>query len=366
MKDLIAKPVVALMERGWIPESVCRAMIRRLCSQRLVELRREAGEQGPAGVVQKLVQDSMNQPLAPVPEKANEQHYEVPPEFYDLVLGPRKKYSCCFFEDSSSTLAEAEIASLEITCQRAEIENGMDILELGCGWGSLTIWLAEKYPSSHITAVSNSHGQRRYIEAELLRLGLSERVTVITTDMNEFETDQQFDRVVSLEMFEHMRNYQRLLANISRWLRKDGKLFVHVFAHRDFAYEFQTKGAANWMGQYFFTGGIMPSADLFSHYPENLRVQRKWQWSGTHYQRTCAAWRKEMLRNRGDVLEVLASTYGESMARTWLNRWTMFFWAGEELFGFEDGSQWCVMHYLFDQVAKPELTPEYSEPLSVG
>ena len=349
MKNLLIQSVIEMMERGWLPDSITRSLVGRLVGQRLASLNQRAADSGAEAMVQELVTASRNQPLAPVPEKANEQHYEVPAEFYDLVLGPRKKYSCCLFADETTTLAEAEVAALAATCERAEIEDGQDILELGCGWGSLTLWLAEKYPHSRITAVSNSHSQRQHIESKLEQLQASDRVEIITCDMNDFSIEKTFDRVVSLEMFEHMRNYELLFSRIDGWLRDDGKLFVHVFAHDQFAYEFQTEGASNWMGRYFFTGGIMPSADLFSHFDKHFEVTQQWRWNGVHYQRTCAAWRELMEIRKPDVLQLLGQVYGRKDANRWFNRWKMFFIAGEELFGFENGNQWCVMHYLFEK-----------------
>lgn len=357
MKSIVTKAVIEMMERGWIPESATRAGIKRLCQKRLESLQ-EAGSHSTElksgkivnETVAGMVSKALASPIAPVPEKANEQHYEVPAAFYDLVLGPRRKYSCCFFEIENSTLEEAEETSLRMSCEHAEIKDGMDILELGCGWGSLTLWMAVQYPNSNITAVSNSNSQRLSILERAERLGVSDRIEVITCDMNDFEISMKFDRVVSIEMFEHMRNYDRLLNKISNWLRPDGKLFVHIFTHKDFAYEFESDGASNWMGRYFFTGGIMPSEDLLSHFNKDLQVANTWTWSGEHYQKTCAAWRILMEDRKQEVMRVLSDTYGSKDANRWFQRWKMFFMAGEELFGFENGQQWQVNHYLFEQV----------------
>jgi len=357
MKSMIIKALIEWMERGWIPESATRAGIKRLCQKRLKSLQ-EAGaisaELSSGEIVNEtvaeMVSKALTSPIAPVPEKANEQHYEVPASFYDLVLGPRRKYSCCFFESEESTLEEAEEASLKMSCDHAEIKDGMDILELGCGWGSLTLWMAVQYPNSNITAVSNSNSQRLSILEKAKALGVSGRIDVITCDMNDFEISMDFDRVVSIEMFEHMRNYDRLLNKISDWLKPDGKLFVHIFTHKDFAYEFETDGASNWMGRYFFTGGVMPSEDLLTHFNKDLQVVNTWTWNGEHYRKTCAAWRNLMEARKQEVMRVLGDTYGSINSNRWFQRWKMFFMAGEELFGFENGRQWQVNHYLFEQV----------------
>ncbi len=290
-------------------------------------------------------------PVAPVPEKANQQHYEVPAAFFELILGPRLKYSCCYFETPDSTLAEAECVALRQSCERAQIHDGMEILELGCGWGSLTLWMLEMFPACRVTAVSNSGMQREWILQRAERLGALERLTVITADMNQFETESRFDRIVSCEMFEHMRNYQELLQRVARWLRPDGKLFVHIFCHRQYIYEFQTAGASNWMGRYFFTGGIMPAAQIFQEFREDMQVSQSWIWDGTHYERTCNAWLDLLDARTQEVLPILQAAYGDREARRWLQRWRLFLIAGAELFGFQAGQQWQVGHYLLEPVA---------------
>lgn len=245
---------IEAVERGLVPDSLTRMSIRRLCRDRLRET--HSARNGPPFSSRAAFLDSMHSgPIALVPEKANQQHYELPPEFFAAVLGPRRKYSCCYFASERPTLAEAEEEALAVTCQRAGIADGQEILELGCGWGSLSLWMAERFPGSRITAVSNSMPQRLFIEAEARSRGLG-NLRVITADMNDFSpTGQTFDRVISVEMFEHMRNYEQLLSRIASWLHADGKLFVHIFCHRELAYPFATDGAANWMGRDFFTGG---------------------------------------------------------------------------------------------------------------
>ncbi len=348
MKNVIAKFGIEMVERGWLPEAMVSRAARRLCAVRLSELQQIEKRLGRETALNEFVEMAKQGPIAPVPEKANEQHYEVPADFYQLILGPALKYSCCYFDTPETTLAEAEQLALQQTCRRAQIEDGMEILELGCGWGSLTLHIAQNYPNCQITAVSNSNSQREFIIGRAEKLGVAGRLTVVTQDMNQLELDQRFDRIVSVEMFEHMRNYERLLANISSWLKPSGKLFVHIFCHKKYAYEFQTDGAANWMGQYFFSGGIMPSSDIFDYFQNNMRVTNQWTWSGIHYQKTCAAWREKLRAKRQQALPVLARVYGTQQAKRWFNRWILFLTAGAELFGFEDGQQWQVNHYLLE------------------
>ncbi len=332
------------VERGWVPDFLTRAAIRRLCRQRLLDCGGRDCEVDRDAMEAFLASMRLG-PVAPVPERANEQHYEVPPDFFGAVLGPHRKYSCCLWNDAL-TLADAESASLAETCRRAELVDGQDILELGCGWGSLSLWMAERYPSSRVTAVSNSRPQREYIEGQARVRGLA-NLRVLTEDMNRFVAPGEYDRVVSVEMFEHMRNYSHLLKRIHGWLRPGGKLFVHIFCHRVFAYPFETDGEDNWMGKWFFTGGIMPSDDLFARFQDDLRLERQWRWNGVHYQRTAEAWLDNLDRRRDDVLPVLRATYGESEAVRWFYRWRMFFLAVSELFGYRGGEEWFVGHYRF-------------------
>lgn len=331
-----------MAERGALPDALIRTGIRRLCRQRLREQERDAESST------RFLETMRTGPVAPVPEKANEQHYEVPAEFYELVLGRHRKYSCCYWSDDSSDLDAAELDALSLTCERANLVDGQDVLELGCGWGSLTLFMAERHPNSVITAVSNSRSQRQYIETRAMRRGL-DNVRVHTADMNEFHTDATYDRVVSVEMFEHMRNYEELLRRVSTWLRPEGLLFVHTFCHRSFAYPFEVEGAGNWMGQHFFTGGLMPSADLLARFDSDLAVRRQWIWDGTHYQRTAEAW-LQRLDERADAAEaVLGATYGVDAASRWRQRWRIFFMACAELFGFDEGREWQVVHTLLER-----------------
>jgi len=323
---------IELAERGLVPLPGLRMGVRGLVRQRL----RDATTGPDVATFAAMLAES---PLALAPDKANEQHYEVPSEFFELALGPRLKYSGAYWPPGVSTLEEAETAMLERTCDRAQLYDGQDILELGCGWGSLTLYMAEAFPNSRITAVSNSAPQRRFIEARAPK-----NVRVITADMNDLSLAQSFDRVVSVEMFEHMRNYRELLRRVHGWLRPDGRLFVHIFCHKTFAYPYDSEGSDNWMGRYFFTGGIMPSFDFFSHFEEDLAVEVDWQLDGTHYARTARAWRENIERQRDEVIAVFRGSYGGDAER-WFQRWRLFFLACEELFGFRKGSEWIVGHY---------------------
>jgi cyclopropane-fatty-acyl-phospholipid synthase len=285
-------------------------------------------------------------PIAPVPELANEQHYEVPAAFFDTVLGAHRKYSCAQWDQQTRSLDEAEASALQTSCERAGIADGMDVLDLGCGWGSLSLWIARNYPRCTVTAVSNSAPQRAFIEAEAARDGL-DNLTVITADMNAFEAPGRYDRIVSVEMFEHMRNYRALFGRISRWLEPDGRFLMHIFCHREVPYAFENRGASDWMSRHFFSGGIMPSDDLPLHFQEHLRLVRHWRWDGRHYEKTANAWLGNMDRARDALWPVLVETYGEASARQWWMRWRMFFMACAELFGYADGQEWRVGHYLF-------------------
>ena len=332
-------------ERGLIPDFLARIGMRRLLANRLAT---EIGDGGELEFEQfrRRLAELRQSPVAIETAKANEQHYEVPAAFFKRVLGPHLKYSCCFYGAGVRTLGEAEQAMLSLTAARAELADGQRILELGCGWGSLTLWMAVQFPGSRITAVSNSASQRQFILARAGERGL-QNVEVITADANFFTTGERFDRVVSVEMFEHMRNYATLLARIAGWLHPGGKLFVHIFCHRSLLYPFSVGGDDDWMARYFFTGGLMPSESTLLHFQQHLTVEDQWRVSGTHYARTAHDWLANQDRERDAVLAVLKEAYGPLEAGRWFQRWRMFFMAVEELFGYSGGTEWLVGHYRF-------------------
>jgi cyclopropane-fatty-acyl-phospholipid synthase len=333
------------VEQGRVPDPGIRLGIRRLLRDRLTELRGHDAE-AVADLTRSFAKELRVAPLALLPELANAQHYELPPEFFAQVLGPHRKYSACWWPEGTRDLAEAEAAALEATCERAGLADGHRILELGCGWGSLTLWMAQRYPQAQITALSNSHSQRAYIQAEAVRRGIT-NVQVITSDINHFDTDQRFDRVVSVEMFEHLRNWPRAFANVARWLAPEGRFFMHVFTHRGAPYAFVERDASDWMSRYFFSGGMMPSDDLALHCQDDLRLLERWRWDGRHYARTARAWLDNMDQARSTLRPLFERTYGADNAQVWWTRWRLFFMSVEELFAYDQGQQWWVSHYLF-------------------
>jgi len=334
------------VEQGRVPDRVVRLGIQRLLKARLVELR-DGDAEATAALAEAFVAEMREAPIAPLAEKANEQHYELPAAFFAAVLGPHRKYSSCFWRDRDATLADAEAAALQATCERAGLADGQRILELGCGWGSLTLWVAGHYPRSRVTAISNSHSQREFIEAEAARRGLA-NVEVLTRDMNGFDSRERFDRVVSVEMFEHLRNWPRAFAHVARWLAPGGRFFLHVFAHRGAPYPFVDRDASDWMSRHFFSGGQMPSDDLALRFQDELRLLSRWRWDGTHYQRTAEAWLANMDRQHAALMPLFATIYGDEAAVWWM-RWRLFFMSVAELFGHAGGQQWWVSHYLFER-----------------
>ena len=350
MQNAAAK-AIDWSEQGLVPDPVIRHGIRRLIRKRLAQLDTDSCET-LAEHKAEFIDAMLRSQIAPLPFKANEQHYEVPTEFFLKVLGENTKYSCCHWSENISDLETAETEALRITCEHAGLRDGMKILELGCGWGALTIWMATHYPNSQITAVSNSASQGDYITHRAKQLGLN-NVLVQTCDMNIFASRDTYDRVVSVEMFEHMRNYQALFDRISGWLEPDGRFFMHIFCHRDTPYAFEENNETDWMSRHFFSGGMMPSDDLPLHFQHELTCLRHWRWDGRHYQKTANAWLDRMDANKADLWSVLEETYGAASAQHWWMRWRMFFMACAELFGYDNGQQWWVSHYLFEKKARP-------------
>ena len=339
------QPLIEMAEKGMIPDALIRLGIRSMVRQRLREESRPDPESQSAALSE-FVQAVRRSPIAIATDSANEQHYEVPAELFAMMLGPRLKYSCCYWSQSTPDLSGAEDAMLALSCERALLEDGAEILELGCGWGSLTLWMAEHYPAARITAVSNSHGQRHHIEAQCATRGLS-NVRVLTADMRDFETSDRFDRVVSIEMFEHMRNYPLLMQRISDWLKSDGYLFVHLFCHRSLAYFYEPTGPGDWMAREFFTGGTMPSADLLLRFQDHLTIDEQWSVSGAQYARTLETWLENLDGQREAAIAVLRACEGHISAERHLQRWRLFLLACAELFAYRGGSEWFVSHYRF-------------------
>ena len=327
-----------ILDRDVIPDFLIRAGIRKLLVERL---REEAARDQTA-----FIEEIKRSPIAIETAAANEQHYEVPTAFYLRCLGPHRKYSGCLWNEGTRDLGAAEKAMLELYCERGQLRDGQTILELGCGWGSFCLSAARKFPSANIMAVSNSRTQKEFIDGESRRLGIA-NLTVITSDINRFEIAQKFDRIVSVEMFEHCRNYEQLFARVASWLKPDGIAFVHVFAHRKFAYPFEPTGGNDWMAKHFFTGGIMPSRDLFSHFSRDLKIAEQWDVNGTHYEKTCNAWLANMDAHRDEIMSLFRDTYGAENALMWWSRWRIFYMSCAELFGYHDGGEWIVAHYLF-------------------
>ncbi len=332
-----------LLEKNLLPDWLIRIGIRRLLRQRL----REIAHPSPEIQVAQFAESLREMPIAINTAESKEQHYEVPTAFYQRCLGPRLKYSSCFYERGDETLAQAEERMLALTCERARLADGLDILELGCGWGSLTLWMAEKYPRARIIGVSHSRTQREHILGEAKRRNLP-NVEIITCDMNDLDLlPNAFDRVVSVEMFEHMKNWPRLMGNIARWLRAEGCFFAHVFTHSRFCYHFEARDETDWMSRYFFTGGLMPAHALFPEFQDDLQLVQDWKVNGRHYGQTAELWLQNLDAHRTQLMPLFEQTYGVKDALKWWAYWRVFYLACAELWWFRDGEEWHVSHYLF-------------------
>jgi cyclopropane-fatty-acyl-phospholipid synthase len=332
----LAATAASLAERGVLPDFVIRAGMRRVIAA-------NDSQKTPPGTDAEFARAMAQRPIAEHADAANRQHYELPPAFFALFLGPKRKYSSCLYPTGSENLGEAEEIALAQTMAHAGLADGQEILELGCGWGSLSLAMAEKFPAARIISVSNSAPQRRFIEAQARQRGLT-NLDVITADMNDFSTDKVFDRAVSVEMFEHIANWQALLSRLRTWLKPDGRLFLHIFTHRHRPARYDWRDPEDWMGRHFFTGGIMPTAGLIRQFPDLFAVEEEWRWSGSHYRRTALDWLELFDANRARIDPILREVYGAD-AQIWRRRWRMFFLATAESFGFKNGEAWGVNHY---------------------
>jgi cyclopropane-fatty-acyl-phospholipid synthase len=334
----LVSSVIGTAERVPLPDLVIRAAIQRLCSRTATRLARGNAESDAV-----FADEMAARAIAAYTGAANAQHHEMPAAFFALALGPNRKYSSCFYNGPESTLQEAEEEALRQTVAHADLADGQSILELGCGWGSLSLWMARQFRNAEITAVSNSHSQREHIERQAASRGLK-NLRVITADMNVFQTEQQFDRIVSVEMFEHMMNWRELLTRVNSWLAPDGRFFMHIFTHRAGAYLFDRADSEDWIAQHFFAGGVMPSHHLIRQYADLFEIEKEWRWSGTHYQRTALNWLANFDAHRDEIEGILRPVYGNDTS-VWMRRWRWFFLATSGLFGYADGSEWGVSHY---------------------
>lgn len=338
---------ITLAENGFLPDFTVKYGIRSLLKQRLLEMDMPNEGDPNAAFAKKLNKANIAENV----REANTQHYEVPTRFFEIVLGKHLKYSSCFYEAGAKTLDEAEKAMLQLYKERAMIEDGHTILDLGCGWGSFSLWIAKQCPKSRVVGVSNSRSQRLYILEKAKNEGIK-NLEILTADMNELELNTKYDRIVSIEMFEHMRNYERLFTKVSNWLAPDGNLFVHVFSHKTTPYYFEVEGDDNWMGRYFFTGGIMPSHNLYRQYSDLLEIEQDWVVNGTNYGKTALHWLSNMDANEQEIMCLFNETYGKEDAKVWFNRWRIFFMSCAELFSYKKGREWDVSHFRF---VKPRL-----------
>ena len=330
--------IIGSAERVPLPDLVIRAAVQRLCSRTATRLA-SGGAESDASFADEMAARA----IAEYGEEAGARHDEVPAAFFARVLGPNRKYSCCYYKEPRSTLQEAEEEALRQTAAHAGVADGQSILELGCGWGSLSLWMARQFPNAQVTAVSNSQAQREYIEWEAATRGLK-NLRVVTADIDIFDPERQFDRIVSVEMFEHIMNWRELMTRVRSWLAADGRFFMHIFTHRSSAYRFDRSHGEDFIAQHFFSGGVMPSHHLIRQYSDLFEVEKEWRWSGTHYQRTALDWLGNFDSNRDEIEAILRNVYGND-ASLWMRRWRWFLLATAGLFGYAGGSEWGVSHY---------------------
>jgi len=335
----------SLLEKNLVPDFLLRNGIRQLLTQRLIDETHGDVEQNQFHFIA-LLEKLRQSPIAVNTQEANEQHYEIPTLFYQMVLGKNLKYSACYYETGKETLSQAEDKMLATTISRADLKDGLQILELGCGWGSLSLYMAEKYPNSRIVAVSNSKTQKEFIDLEAKKRGIN-NLSIITCNINDFQTDMKFDRVVSVEMFEHTRNYEVLMQKVANFLTTGGKLFVHIFTHRNYTYLFEEKDESDWMSKYFFTGGTMPSDYLLLYFQKQLKIEKHWRVNGKHYAQTSKHWLQNMDKHKAEITPLFEQTYGKDQALKWWVYWRIFFMSCAELWGYNEGNEWFVSHYLF-------------------
>lgn len=352
-----------MIEKGMLPDILIRYGIKRMLAQKLKEEASACVEEENRKLLE-FVDSLKRQPIAIETGAANEQHYEVPAEFFELVLGPNMKYSCGLWESGIDSLEESENRMLELYCQRAKIENGQSILDLGCGWGSFSLYACKRFPNSKITAISNSRLQREMIEKRMQKMGIT-NLEIITADISEFDTEMKFDRIVSIEMFEHMKNYEALLSKVSSWMNPEGLLFIHIFTHLKYAYNYENTDGTDWLTEHFFTGGTMPSCDLLLYFQKDVAIEDYWRVNGTHYEKTSNAWLKKMDENKERIMPILEKTYGKGEVLKWWNYWRVFFMACAELWGYKDGSEWMVCHYLFSAKQEKSSSKDLATKLKV-